>query len=286
MLLQEAGDSQEAALSELERKVARRRQILERLKDIEDTLRPLVAGQDMEEFARSLRDMDWDTVPGQIRDLTRQMESLEGERASSWHLKGQLVQELQGFDGAEAAAVAAQEAAEAMAEGKAVVARYARLTLAEAVLKREMERYRKDNEGPVLKGASLWFTRLTRSAYSGLTTGVDPRTDAPRLEAVSSTCRQVPVEGLSDGTRDQLFLALRLATIAHSQEKVEPIPLILDDVLVHFDTERAEATLEVLAEFSQRTQVLLFTHLERDKLLADQLKGSPTSVLTLDSLGL
>ena len=286
VLLQEAGDSQEAALSELERKVARRRQILERLKDIEDTLRPLVAGQDMEEFARSLRDMDWDTVPGQIRDLTRQMESLEGERASSWHLKGQLVQELQGFDGAEAAAVAAQEAAEAMAEGKAVVARYARLTLAEAVLKREMERYRKDNEGPVLKGASLWFTRLTRSAYSGLTTGVDPRTDAPRLEAVSSTGRQVPVEGLSDGTRDQLFLALRLATIAHSQEKVEPIPLILDDVLVHFDTERAEATLEVLAEFSQRTQVLLFTHLERDKLLADQLKGSPTSVLTLDSLGL
>ncbi len=285
-LLGEAGGVPEAGLAELERKVVRRRQIQERLKDLEETLRPLVAGQSMEEFAKSLRDTDWDTVPGQIRDLARQIEALEAERSETWRRKGQLEQELRGFDGAEAAAVAAQEAAEAMAVGKEIVAQYARLALAEAVLKREMERYRRENEGPVLREASAWFSRLTRSAYSGLTTGVDPRNDSPRLEAVSSGGRHVPVEGLSDGTRDQLFMALRLATISQSQESAEPMPLILDDVLVHFDTERAGATLEVLAEFSQGTQVLLFTHLERDKTLADQLAGPSVSVLTLDSLGL
>jgi uncharacterized protein YhaN len=281
-LLREAGAT--GGLPELEAKVVRRRQVVERLRDLEDTLRPLAAGQDMDEFATSLAGTDWDTVPGQIRDLDRRIEALEQERARAWHRKGQLEHELSAFDGAEAAAEAAQEAAEAMAEGKAKVARYARFSLAEAVLRREMERYRKENEAPVMRNASKWFTRLTREAYRGLTSGLDPRTDAPRLEAVSSSGRQVPVEGLSDGTRDQLFLALRLATIELTLDTAEPVPMVMDDVLVHFDTERAQATLEVLAEFGQRNQVLLFTHLERDRQLVTALPDA--AVLDLDPIGL
>lgn len=283
-LLREAGVS--GGLPELEAAVVRRRQLLERLRDLEDTLRPLAAGQDMQEFARSLVGIDWDTVPGQIRELDRRIESLERERANAWHRKGQLEQELSAFNGAEAAAEAAQEAAEAMAEGKGVVARYARLSLAEAVLRREMERYRRENEAPVLRKASHWFRRLTREAYECLTSGLDPRTDLPRLEAVSVSGRHVPVEGLSDGTRDQLFLALRLATIEMTLETAEPIPMVMDDVLVHFDTERAQATLQVLAEFGQRNQVLLFTHLERDRQLALALPSGQASVLDLDPIGL
>jgi uncharacterized protein YhaN len=282
-LLREAGV--EGELPELESKVARRRQLLERLRDLEDTLAPLAAGQDLDQFASSLAGVDWDTVPGQIRDLDRSIAALEQERAQAWHRKGQLEQELSAFDGAQAAAEAAQEAAEAMAYGKTTVARYASLSLAEAVLRREIERYRQENEAPVLRAASNWFGRLTREAYRGLTSGLDPRTDAPRLEAVSASGRQVPVEGLSDGTRDQLFLALRLATIELTLDQAEPIPMVMDDVLVHFDTERARATMEVLAEFAQRNQVLLFTHLERDRQLALAL-GSPTQVLELDPIGL
>lgn len=283
-LLREAGVTGD--LPELEAKVARRRQLTERLRDLEDTLRPLAAGQSMDEFANTLADIDWDAVPGQIRDLDRNIASLEEERAGAWHRKGQLEQELRAFDGAQAAAEAAQEAAEIMAAGKATVARYASLSLAEAVLRREMDRYRKENEAPVLRGASRWFSRLTRQAYSGLTSGLDPRTDAPRLEAVSASGRQVPVEGLSDGTRDQLFLALRLATIELTLESAEPIPMVMDDVLVHFDTERAQATLEVLAEFGQRNQVLLFSHLERDRQLARALGSPLAQVLDLDPIGL
>jgi uncharacterized protein YhaN len=285
-LLREAGAGAEEGLARLEARVARRRQVVERLRDIEDTLRPLAAGQPMDEFAQRLADMDWDTVPGQIRDLDRRMEGMEQDRAQAWHRKGQLEQELTAFNGAEAAAEAAQEAAEAMAEGKATVARYARLAMAEAVLMREMDRYRRENEAPVLRAASVWFERLTRGAYPGLATGLDPRTDAPRLEAVSSSGRHVPVEGLSDGTRDQLFLALRLATIEQSLDSSEPIPMVMDDVLVHFDSDRARATLEVLAEFGQRTQVLLFTHLERDKQLAEALPPEQAAVLTLEPIGL
>lgn len=285
-LLAEAGGVAEGQLAELESKVARRTQVVERIADLEETLLPLAAGQGLEEFADSLEGVAWDAVPGEIAELTHRIQALEQERRNAWRRTGELEQELRSFDGAEEAAAAAQEAAEVMAEGKAMVARYARLALAEAVLQREIERYRRENEGPVLRAASDWFARLTRTAYQGLSTGVDPRTGTPRLEAVSASGRQIPVEGLSDGTRDQLFMALRLATIAFSQERAEPMPLILDDVLVHFDTERAQATLEVLAEFAQTTQVLLFTHLERDRALASSLTSHPVTIVNLDSLGL
>ena len=65
---------------------------------------------------------------------------------------------------------------------------------------------------------------------------------------------------MSQGARDQLFLALRLAAIAEHLQEREAVPIVIDDLLVQFDDARAAATLEVLAELARRTQVLFFTH--------------------------
>ncbi|WP_437673229.1 AAA family ATPase [Sorangium sp. So ce131] len=82
-------------------------------------------------------------------------------------------------------------------------------------------------------------------------------TAAPSKAAVQ---REVDVSGLSDGTRDQLYLALRLASLEHHARTGEPMPLILDDLLIHFDDDRARAALAVLGEMTATTQVLFFTH--------------------------
>ena len=65
---------------------------------------------------------------------------------------------------------------------------------------------------------------------------------------------------MSDGTADQLFLALRLASLEQYLEHNEPLPFIVDDILLRFDDERSMATLKVLGELSQLTQVIFFTH--------------------------
>ena len=65
---------------------------------------------------------------------------------------------------------------------------------------------------------------------------------------------------MSDGTLDQLYLSLRLATLEKYLETNEPMPFIVDDILIRFDDDRARATLEVLADLSEKTQVLFFTH--------------------------
>ena len=65
---------------------------------------------------------------------------------------------------------------------------------------------------------------------------------------------------MSEGTADQLYLALRLAALELRRAAHPDMPLVLDDVLVTSDDERASRVLEALARFTAGGQVLLFTH--------------------------
>ena len=66
------------------------------------------------------------------------------------------------------------------------------------------------------------------------------------------------MEGMSDGTTYQLYLALRLASLETYLKNNEPMPFIVDDILIRFDDKRATAALQVLAELSTKTQVIFF----------------------------
>ncbi len=78
------------------------------------------------------------------------------------------------------------------------------------------------------------------------------------LVARRANGKTVPIEGLSEGTRDQLFLVLRLALL--ERRTAEPLPFLGDDLLASFDEPRTAQALELLAAFGERRQVILFTH--------------------------
>ena len=65
----------------------------------------------------------------------------------------------------------------------------------------------------------------------------------------------------SDGTIDQLYLALRLAV---AEELTPHAPLVLDDALVRFDDKRLAAAMEILKEEATNKQVILFTCQSRE----------------------
>jgi uncharacterized protein YhaN len=71
---------------------------------------------------------------------------------------------------------------------------------------------------------------------------------------------KVEDSGMSDGTTDQLYLALRIASIENYVKDNEPIPFIVVDILVHIDDERSKETLKVLSELPNHTQIIFFTH--------------------------
>jgi uncharacterized protein YhaN len=124
------------------------------------------------------------------------------------------------------------------------------------------ERYRARHQDTLLDKAGTYFRTLTNGAFVSIEIDNDDGVDVLKALRADSTRPdgRVSMAGLSDGTRDQLFLALRLAGIERHLKDREAVPLIVDDVLVNFDDERTSATLLCLAELAQKTQVLLFTH--------------------------
>jgi uncharacterized protein YhaN len=103
------------------------------------------------------------------------------------------------------------------------------------------------------------FQVLTLGTFSRLEIAYDDH-DVAEIRCVRANDQPVAVETLSDGTRDQLFLALRVASMERHLGHNEPVPVIIDDVLINFDDRRARAALTVLAELAMRTQVIFFTH--------------------------
>ncbi len=185
-----------------------------------------------------------------------------------------------GLQQMEATSLAVEASAEAEAERAKIrdlALRYARLRAGAVLLRREMERYREANEAPVVKHAGEIFRRLTGGAFSALRVDHDEK-DAPFLLAQRASGGSLPVSSLSEGTRDQLYLALRLATLHRTARATDPLPLVLDDVLVHFDDVRAAAALEVLGELSRELQVILFTHHEHVAKLATSTLGGRAAV--------
>jgi len=80
------------------------------------------------------------------------------------------------------------------------------------------------------------------------------------LEGQRSDGKLVGVSGLSDGTRDQLYLALRLAALEMHLDQSMPLPFIADDLFINYDDERSKAGFEALRELSEQTQVIFLSH--------------------------
>jgi uncharacterized protein YhaN len=148
---------------------------------------------------------------------------------------------------------------------------FAQLTLAKIVLEKAIQSYRDTHQDPILISACAFLKTLTNGSFTEFTpedlNGKKNLTleRAGSTKGISFNSNNLTFEEgstfLSDGTADQLFLALRLAGIENNLAKLEePLPVILDDILINFDDARALSTLRCLAEFSSKTQVILFTH--------------------------
>ena len=89
--------------------------------------------------------------------------------------------------------------------------------------------------------------------------------------------------GMSDGTADPLYLALRLTGLEQYLENNEPLPFVVDDIRLRFDDERSLATLKGLCDLSRKTQVIFFIHHRHRVELIEQ--RSPDSAIMYDRLG-
>jgi uncharacterized protein YhaN len=232
---------------------------------------------DLKQIEEEASTYELDSLRNEVGRHEERQKELQDQVFKSGTEYGRLQQEYERLESSEDAALQAQTAEDGLAKARPAIAQYLRLRIAAEVLQRAMDSYREKHQGPVLTRASELFSRLTLGEHDGLTTAFGDD-DKPVLVAIRKNKEQVEVAGLSDGTRDQLYLALRLAAIEDHVVRVAPCPVILDDILIHSDDLRASAALQVLAEIAQRTQVLFFTHHSR---LADLGSKAGASVIHL-----
>ncbi len=282
ILCRDAGCTTAAELPRVEERSERRRVLEEQIDEAKEELRTQSGGRSIESFVAEIDEIDVDSLGPELQRLDQEIGSLDSEVKHTLIHIDRHEQALSAMKGDAAAADALEDAEGVLAKLATDVERYIRLRLAARLLREGRERYRKKTGNEVLDRASQLFAELTCGAFDGLRVDFG-ESDEPTLFGIRSGAgAMVRPDGMSDGTADQLYLALRLAGLHAWLDKHEAVPFVVDDLLIHFDDRRAAAALCVLAQLAERTQVLFFTHHAHLRELA--LEAVPTAMLHLHDL--
>lgn len=265
-LCREAGVAEVSELALLEERVQKARELDAEIERLDARLSEICEGEDAAALIEEARKSDRSAISASIAELEDLIAAREEETRDLEREVTELELGLKAYEGRDGAD-AAQALSATVASLADLSSAWIRRRIAAAVLERVVEQYRERHQGPVLSRASELFQRLTLGRFLRLQVGIEEA----RLECVEAAGGRLELEQLSEGTRSQLFLALKLASLEQYVRTAPPLPLVLDDVLVEWDDERSRVALKVLAEVSESLQILLFTHHGRDVSAAREL---------------
>lgn len=238
-------------------------------------------GAPLDDLEAALADTDLDRLTATIRELEQRAGELDARRESATVQLRDAERELELVGGGSEAAAAEADRQMALAEMSAAVERYAEIVATVALLRHGLNRYREAHKDPLLQTASRIFADLTEGRYVKLEVD-DEQEKTPRLLGHHVTGRTVDVTGMSDGTRDQLYLALRLAALeAHLEGGGVAAPFIADDLFVNFDDGRAAAGFRVLGALTQKIQVIYLSHHQHLEGIARQAVGDQLDLIVI-----
>ena len=178
----------------------------------------------------------------------------------------------------------AAEAAQRREAAQAALARHADEALvlhaAHALLRAALDRQAAAADQPLLNRISAVFRAITGGAQHGVAVEESGGTQTMVAREADGVTRK-PLDQLSEGTSDQLYLALRIAALEDYADAGPPLPFIADDVLQTFDDPRTTATLYALLGLSAKVQVIALTHHRHVGELAASLPGSAVHTVWL-----
>ena len=203
--------------------------------------------------------IDIDQIAAREEITAAELTTLRDQLAAAVETRLQTRDAFKAIGGGDAAARAAATRQEALAEIREVAERYVRVRTSAMLLQWAIDRYRHEKQAPLLARASELFATITGDSFKDLRVDYDAN-DKAHLTGVRPDGEVVRVPGMSGGTADQLYFALRVASIEDYLGRADALPFVADDLFINFDNDRAEAGFKVLEELSKKTQVLFFTH--------------------------
>lgn len=238
----------------------------------------------LEELTGQLADRDREQLDVDAASAQETLQRVEEDVDAAQNAAFEAKKELDELTGRTGSDTLQQQLSQVNALVLDIIEDYATVRLMHHLLTQELHAYLESNRNPVLERAGSYLSRLTQGRFTALR--ADGEATDRSLIVVGADDADNETSGLSEGTASQLYLALSLAGVLEVEQErrqagQETVPIMLDDVLMAFDDQRAADALDLLAEIAAEQQIVLFTHHGAVKKRADCL-GEAVRVLSLD----
>lgn len=191
----------------------------------------------------------WDQRQAQLAEIRTRLTHLHERRGACTH-------EMQTLASDRQMSQAILELSTVEVQIKDNIRRWKVLAIIGRLLEVVRQRYETDRQPETLREASQYLVRLTDGHYRRVWMPLDKR----GLLVENDKGESLSLDVLSRGTREAVFIGLRLALTGSFARRGAMLPLVLDDVLVNFDTGRVRCAADVLCDFArQGHQVIMFT---------------------------
>ncbi len=212
-------------------------------------------GDRLNAFQEALTQSDLTQLNEESARLSQQLADVDDTRNSLREERGGIETELNQLTGEEESSALRASRNILLEQLRDHAQEWSRLKLAELMLDKTRQKFERERQPSVIRHAQEFFSIVTGKRYERLYAPIGEQT----ITVIDQDGGSKQPPELSRGTREQLYLALRFGLIREFGEHTERLPVVVDEVLVNFDPQRAKRAAEAFAELSQTNQVLVFT---------------------------
>ena len=280
-LKEQAGAANGDALREAIERSDQKRRLERKIDTVRQKLGEDGDGLSLAELEAECADFNIDQAQAQETSLDAEFERLQQQFGEATEAALEANKAMQVGESDDAAQAAAQRQS-ALGEIQECAERYVHLRTATLMLQWAIDYYRQEKQAPMLQQAGQIFQILTGGSFAKLEVTYDAK-DQAQLNGRRSDDQIVPIAGLSSGTTDQLYLALRIAAVENYLKDSNPLPFVADDLFINFDDCRSAEGFRLLRQLAKRVQVFYFTHHAHMVDIARRTLGASAHVVTIGS---
>ncbi len=245
-----------------EEELRQRASLLDRVTDLDarhqslaEQIRTIVGGHcPLEEVESELDGHDKDELQHRWDTLISRLQDAHSHLSQLYERRGEVNQEMKQLSENRGFSAAKLQLGCVEAKIARAIKNWRGLAVTACLLESIREAYENERQPETLSEASVYLESLTEGKYTRIWTPLGKN----ELRIDDRNGNPMSLDVLSRGTREAVFLSLRLALVAAYGRRGVNLPMILDDVLVNLDLERARAAVQLLCQFAKEGRQLLF----------------------------
>lgn len=246
-----------------EEDLKRKQAVLEKRKELDGTIqkneRIIRSAVGVGEFYERFIDVISKTTPegiaNKLSEVVDRLDALQSDRDQKIESVGELNNQIDNLSSSQDLLIKRNEMEIKKQQLRDLSQEWVKCTIAQVMFRKAISKYETTRQPAVVMAAESIFAGITNNRYPKIVKPAEG--DALYIEDGTGT-RKSGIE-ISRGTKEQLYFAMRLGLIEEYEKVSESMPIIMDDILVNFDDERAPLAIKAINEFSENRQIIVLT---------------------------